>query len=64
MSQSEFDREVTKLKKGLSKVAELLHEEDTKGQYYEWKLKRRVQCPIKWLCARNLKHKLSVLVKK
>ena len=31
MSQSKFDREVTELKKGLSKVAELLHEEATKG---------------------------------
>ena len=29
MSQSEFDREVTELKKGISKVAEMLHEEAT-----------------------------------
>ena len=63
MSQSEFEREVTELKKGLSKVTELLHEETTGGQFYELKLKRRVQWPVKRLCARNLKHKLSVWVK-
>ena len=64
MSQSEFDREVTELKKELSKVAELLHEEATKGQYYEWKLKRMVQWPVKRLCARNIKRRLSFWVKK
>ena len=42
MSQSEFDREVIELKKGLSKLTELLHEEAIGGQYYEWNLKRRV----------------------
>ena len=42
MSKISFDREVTKLKKRLSKVTELLHEEATEGQYYEWKLKMKV----------------------
>ena len=42
MIQSSFDKEVTKLKKGLSKVAKLLHEEATEGQCYGWKLKRSV----------------------
>ena len=64
MSQINFDREVTELKKRLSEVAELLHEEATKGQYYVWMLKRKVQWPVKRLCARNLKHKLSVWVNK
>ena len=31
MSQIRFDREVIELKKGLSKVTELFHEEATKG---------------------------------
>ena len=43
MSQSKFDREVTELKERLSKLAKLLHEEATEGQYYKWKLKRKVQ---------------------
>ena len=64
MSQSKFDKEVTELKKRLSKVTKLLHEEATEGQCYEWKLKRRVQWPVKRLCARNLKNKISVWVKK
>ena len=64
MSQSSFDREFTELKKGLSKVVELLHEEATGGQCYEWKLKRRVKWLVKRLCARNLKRKLRVWVKK
>ena len=64
MSQREFDREVTELKKGLSKVVELLHEESIEGQFYEWKLKRRVQGLVQRLSARNLKNKLSVWVKK
>ena len=64
MSQNNFDREVTELKKGLSKVAELLHEEATEGQYYIWRLKREVQWPIKRLCSRDLKNKHSVWVKK
>ena len=64
MSQSKFDREVVELKERLSKVTKLLHEEATGGQYYVWRLKRRVQWPVKRLCARNLKHKLSVWVKK
>jgi len=63
MSQRRFDREVTELKERLSKVTELLHEEATGGQCYEWKLKRKVQWLVKRLCARNLKPKLSVWVK-
>ena len=31
MSQRKFDREVAELKERLSKVIELLHEEDTRG---------------------------------
>ena len=64
MSQSEFDREVAKLKERLSKVTELLHEEATGGRYYVWRLKKKVQWPVKRLCARDLKHKHSVWVKK
>ena len=64
MSQSKFDREVTELKKGLSKVTELLHEETTGGQFYESKLKRRVQWPVKRLCSKDLKHKHNVWVEK
>ena len=45
-------------------MAELLHEEATKGQYYEWKLKRRVKWPVKRLCDKDLKHKHSIWVKK
>ena len=42
ISQSKFDREVTELKKRLSKVTELLHEEATGGQYYVWRLKKKM----------------------
>ena len=38
MSQIKFDREVTELKKRLSKVIELLHEEAIGGRYYVWRL--------------------------
>ena len=38
MIQRNFDKEVTKLKKRISKVTKLLREEATSGQYYEWKL--------------------------
>ena len=44
-------------------MAELLHEDASEGQCYEWKLKRKVQWIVKRLCARNLKRKLSVWVK-
>ena len=60
MSQRIFDREVTELKKRLSKVIELLHEEAIGGRYYVWRLKKKVQSPVKRLCARDLKHKHSV----
>lgn len=64
MIQAKFDREVTELKKRLSEVTELLHEEATEGHYYGWKLKRKVQWPVKRLYARSLKNKLSVWVKR
>ena len=63
MSQRKFDREVADLKEILSKVTELLHEEATGGQYYVWRLKKKLQWHVKRLCARNLKHILSVWVK-
>ena len=52
MGQSIFDKEVIELKKRLSKVTELLHEEAAGGQCYESKLKRKVQWPVKRLYAR------------
>ena len=64
MSQSKFDREVVELEERLSKMTKLLHEEDTGGQYYVWRLKKKVQWPVKRLCDRDLKHKHSVWVKK
>ena len=64
MSQRIFDREVIDRKKMLSKVTELLHEEAIGGQYYVWRLKKKVQCPVKRLCARDLKHKHHVWMKK
>ena len=64
MSQSKFDREVVELEERLSKVTELLHKEAIGGQYYVWRLKKKVKWPVKRLCARDLKHKHSVWVKK
>ena len=64
MIQSSFHREITELKKRLSKVTELLHEEATGGQYYVWRLNKKVQWLVNRLCARDFKHKHSVWVKK
>ena len=55
MNQRKFDREVAELKERLSKVTGLLHEEATGGQYYVWRLKRKVQWPVNRLCARKRK---------
>ena len=60
MSQSKSDREVAELKERLSKLTELFHEEATGGHYYVWRLKKKVQLPMKRLCAKDLKHKHSV----
>ena len=64
MSQSKFDIEVVELKERLSKVTELLHGEAIGGQYYVWRLKKKVQWYVKRLCARHLKQKHCVWVKK